>query len=92
MTMDENPANPVLEIIKNWLEEQTAAFTPSQTQDSIEKAYKATGYGHPFDSEQRDLNALLAQENADELSCLVAWGYYHDAKMALAIIEAKKKA
>lgn len=79
--------SPVINMIEKWLSEMPSPaneLETQQTENAIEKAYGALGYGYPFDWEQRAINQLLIEAKADEFRCLAAWGYYHDYKMMLA--------
>ncbi len=74
----------IVGIVKDWLEGLPQDLTPpseAETQSTLSAVIAEMGYGAPFDREQKTINALLLQHRASRLACLVAWGYYHDAKL-----------
>ena len=76
---------PFVAEIKQWLDTMTDDYvsaSDNETELAIKDAVRMTGYGTPFDREQRGLNQLLKEKRANRLACLTAWAYYHDFKIA----------
>ena len=85
----------IIERAQNWIASTKTSADPlsqEEVEAGIARATKLLGYGEPFDRDQKNLNQLLMDAGADQETCLVIWGYYHDYMMAQATKHTKRRA